>query len=737
MVSSRYTAITRRAFSKGAVAAGAAAIANPPALGQVRLLANDKTFLSIVQDKFVQPNVSRSVNGKLSATLRVAYAKNSIGRDEVHLRSYNQQLVGPTLRVRPGDVMEIRLENHLPWKESAHGHGHGSHNSFGYNATNLHTHGLHVSPAGRSDNVLITVLPSGAPKALEGPMTHVGAFDYRIEIPANHLPGTHWYHAHLHGSTAIQLASGMAGALIVEGDIDDVPEIRAVPERVFVFQQIPFQVPEGGGPGIIEDERLEDLIDRFSGSEDRKRFTTINGIVPVIRIKKGAVERWRFIDGGIFELLSLDAIGCSMPYDPAASSIAQFCPAAESLPSSAGIEFYPIARDGLTLGTLEKFQGRALPTLAPGNRLDILVKPTQEGTYILRKRELEADVLNAFVRFNMLVMSGMRIQDAANAVRDEPYAVAIIVVEPGTVNVPLPPEAVLKSLKRPAIIDSAAATTHHSIQFELKPGHPGHPSSIGYVGSRTFEHDMFPRTLQLGDIDKWTIGALREPHPFHIHVNPLQLAEIGGVAVPPLGLDVALVWPNKPISFVTRYEDFVGKFVLHCHNLVHEDLGMMELVEIVPRATGALTDLKYYQWDQAPGDAWSFLDEAGKPLGRPELLGKVVLLNLWDPACAGCADELKRIQSLQATLGTTLFVAAAVAQGADVLAVKAYFARHGIAKLGIYVDPSSSLSAHFKTTARPASILVDRAGHPRAWLHAAARWDSAEAEALVRYFLDN
>ena len=59
---------------------------------------------------------------------------------------------------------------------------------------------------------------------------------YEYRIRDDHPAGTYWYHPHLHGSTAMQVGSGMAGALIIEGPIDEVPEIAAAQERVFVFQ---------------------------------------------------------------------------------------------------------------------------------------------------------------------------------------------------------------------------------------------------------------------------------------------------------------------------------------------------------------------------------------------------------------------------------------------------------------------------------------------------------------------
>ncbi|HYO56210.1 multicopper oxidase domain-containing protein, partial [Archangium sp.] len=188
--------------------------------------------------------------------LEVKYAQAQLGNRTVFVRTYNGQLVGPTLRARPGDTLSILLVNQLPEDPSAPAGAHGAHGApvayaptqgdqdinipHGFNVTNLHTHGLHVSPdypsrckgKGKeskcdavSDNVLIEIPPGQTQK-------------YEIEIPRDHPPGTHWYHAHKHGSVAMQLASGMAGALIIEGGLDEVPEIKKAQEQILLFQQL-------------------------------------------------------------------------------------------------------------------------------------------------------------------------------------------------------------------------------------------------------------------------------------------------------------------------------------------------------------------------------------------------------------------------------------------------------------------------------------------------------------------
>ena len=61
------------------------------------------------------------------------------------------------------------------------------------------------------------------------------SYEVEIAIPAGQVPGTNWYHPHLHGSADVQIASGALGALIIEGDFTDVPEIAAAEERLLIL----------------------------------------------------------------------------------------------------------------------------------------------------------------------------------------------------------------------------------------------------------------------------------------------------------------------------------------------------------------------------------------------------------------------------------------------------------------------------------------------------------------------
>ena len=236
----------------------------------------------------------------------------SINGCPLKVRSYNGKLVGPTLVARPGDTLYIDLHNALPPEDTSQRLADVNQEvtqtgtSVGmvpnaFNVTNLHTHGLHVSPSsscpsGRphcdpaanpclqaSDNVLLTIQP--------GETCH-----YVIHVPRNHPSGTFWYHAHVHGSTALQVASGMEGALIIEDRPGSMPSWLAAAtahQKVFVIQTIPFEPsqdadwtvarPErdsgqrqrhrpGRGRSRVQPRRLPGLLpDRLAGPRDDQR----------------------------------------------------------------------------------------------------------------------------------------------------------------------------------------------------------------------------------------------------------------------------------------------------------------------------------------------------------------------------------------------------------------------------------------------------------------------------------
>ncbi len=232
---------------------------------------------------FVEPKALRSAGGTLQTRLTAAAGPALIAGRNATALSYNGGVPGPTLFLQPGDVLRVTLDNQL-------------------NATtNLHVHGLHVSPEGNSDNVLLAIEPGTS-------------FDYEYQLPENHPPGVYWYHPHHHGNVADQVFGGLYGAIVVE-DTEAIPVSR---ERVLVVSDITLDAA-GQVSGTSQ-------MDRMMGREGA--MVLVNGQAgPRVTSESSARERWRVInactsrylklrlDGQSLQLLGIDSGRFQLPHE--------------------------------------------------------------------------------------------------------------------------------------------------------------------------------------------------------------------------------------------------------------------------------------------------------------------------------------------------------------------------------------------------------------------------------------
>ena len=229
-----------------------------------------------------EPEVLQSSDGLLELTLAAALTDVVVAGRQVRALTFNGTIPGPTLRVRPGDRISLAFRNEMDAP------------------TNLHTHGLVVSPEGNSDNVFLHLEPGSE-------------FDYAYELGVDHPPGVFWYHPHDHGTTAEQLFAGLYGAIIVD---DDEP-IPAARERLLVIHDIAFD-------GDVV--HVASGVERMLGREGD--IVTVNGQVgATLEAKPGERERWRIVnacssrylrlrlDGQRMQLLGIDAGRYAEPRD--------------------------------------------------------------------------------------------------------------------------------------------------------------------------------------------------------------------------------------------------------------------------------------------------------------------------------------------------------------------------------------------------------------------------------------
>jgi suppressor of ftsI len=198
--------------------------------------------------------------------------------------------VAPTIRVRPGDAIDIDLRNQLPRSiETA-------------NDVDLHFHGLDVTPHKPGDDVLMSLAPPG------------GRLHYRFVVPASQPPGLYWYHPHSHGETYWQVTSGMSGVIVVDGLTERIPQLRDLRQRIAIVRDvqnrpdimsIPWyarkMTPKGAGTDPDDAPGPNESCLPESGMH-----LTLNGIAtPYVSIASGERQFFRIVNASAGRVLDL------------------------------------------------------------------------------------------------------------------------------------------------------------------------------------------------------------------------------------------------------------------------------------------------------------------------------------------------------------------------------------------------------------------------------------------------
>jgi FtsP/CotA-like multicopper oxidase with cupredoxin domain len=214
-------------------------------------------------------------------------------------------------------------------------------------------------------------------------------------------------------------------------------------------------------------------------------------------------------------------------------------------------------------------------SLAPGNRIDLLVQaPSAAGRF------------NVTYGGTVLLTVDVRQESG---------------VDP--INAPMPFPTRQQFAQMPGFLADlkfSDVKVRRDLHFASQPGPTGYPfptPSKHTIDGKQFSGHI-DQTMLLGGTEEWTLyndnpnGAA---HPFHIHINPFQVVEIrdpkqnGGTAVelptPWVWWDNFAIPPGGYVKILSKFVDFTGTYVLHCHILDHEDRGMMQLVQVVTNIT--------------------------------------------------------------------------------------------------------------------------------------------------------
>jgi len=436
---------------------------------------------------------------------------------------FEPSLDGPTLNIEAGDTIRVTFVNKL---------GKGR-------LTNIHYHGLQVSPLGHSDNVFR--------KMADGK-----TYESVVKVPTTHPSGTYWYHAHFHSDSDSQVMGGLSGLLIIKGSEQRLPEAwRDVPQRQMALRDI--QVPKDTDTIADNDE-----IDPGEAS-----FRFVNALYqPTLKMKSNRYEIWRLANIGsdVFYEIALDKHKLAV-----------------------------IAEDGLAVWKVVQKDKLLLP---PGKRFDVLVRGGKAGKYQL---------------LSLPHAQSEQVSDDTQELVDvkvpkRPEILATLTVEKGSG--PVSPAGRLPtSLADPTPIRREEVdVVRKPFVFSYKTKAQGAPSFQAVIDNVQFDDRMIPPVSPILDtVEEWHLqNATTDDHPFHIHVNDFFVVSVNGKRYPANSRQDTVIIPkqtqapskmvdgkkvpgeliNGEVVIRTRFKQFTGWFVYHCHILSHEDIGMMATIQV-------------------------------------------------------------------------------------------------------------------------------------------------------------
>jgi FtsP/CotA-like multicopper oxidase with cupredoxin domain len=444
----------------------------------------------------------------------------------------------PTLRLNPGDRVELDLTNRLTYippgpPNLVAGHSHDeeiaaaacSSGNISATSTNLHFHGLDIPPKCHQDDVLTTTIASMA-----------APFEYRFAIPLNAPPGLYWYHPHLHGFSTLQVNGGASGALIVSGMEKVKPEVAGLPERVLVIRQ-EFKDADSWLPGPNH------LTVNFQPAIYPRRRS------PIIQMKPGVKEFWRVANAASQAFLALELV-----YDGVPQNVTLIA-----------LDGIPVRR-GVQLSKIE---------LPPAGRAEFIVAGPAAGQA---------------ASFRQAGFDTGRI-GPLNPSRE----LARIVVTPDAAVPPAAPPGTAPPYKRPP---DGRVSARRSFYFAEAANGTNGPTRFFLAAEGTIPTVFNPSgpptvTTKVGALEDWVIANhAGEVHAFHIHQIHFLFLELNGRKLPnPEWRDTVVLpawdgagpYPAVKLRLDFRDPSIVGIFPFHCHILDHEDAGMMATVQVNPK----------------------------------------------------------------------------------------------------------------------------------------------------------
>jgi FtsP/CotA-like multicopper oxidase with cupredoxin domain len=523
-----------------------------------------------------------SQNGVLEVTLNLQTDVDAAGRQRYCYVTSNG-LVSPTLRVNPGDTLLIHFYNQLPaglapvvpevmpdMASMAHASAKGAaaalqitlHNgsasssdsspcnggAMSASVSNLHFHGLNVSPICHSDEVVNTLVQPGQ------------EFDYSVQIPANEPSGLYWYHPHPHGFSEGQVQGGATGAIIVEGIQQANTALVGLPEQTLVLRDLLVPVSEQSDTNVPAwDLSLDNVPVSFP--------TYTPAVLPVAPSQQ---ELWRILNSAADTILNLQYV---------VAGTAQ--------------QLTVVAIDGVPI-TGGSIQENSV-LLPPGSRTEIVVTTPTLG----QNAQLVTNYVNTGPDGDYDPTRPIANIVASTSAPTLPVLQAVSASSPAAIS--------KAKVRRFSSLAQTTPVAQRNLYFSEQLQDPTDPNSpttffITQEGMTPVAYTMGQApniVVHSGTVEDWVIqNRALEDHIFHIHQIHFQVMAVNGVAVndPAIRDTYDLpywtgqgAYPSITVRMDFRDPNIVGTFVYHCHILQHEDAGMMGAIEVLPAGAASST----------------------------------------------------------------------------------------------------------------------------------------------------
>lgn len=396
----------------------------------------------------------------------------------------------------------------------------------------VHWHGLHV------------------PQVMDGhPMYAIesgNSYVYEFEIV--NRAGMYWYHSHTHELTAKQVYSGLAGLIIVN---DEDEAKRGLPSGAkdlpIVIQDRSFTAENK----LSYTSHMREHMMGFLGEE-----ILVNGKPDFQLPVSQGVYRLRFLNGSNSRIYKLGW--------------------------GDGSPFTVIGTDG---GLLEKPVSRRYITLASAERVEILV-------------DFRDKKVGSTQTLKSLPFQGMRHMSSGNTLPEgsEFSVMTVKVTEESKALDPAQLPETLSKIDRLGLSDVANPETPLSIALRMRRMNWWLNGEDFEMLAATPSERVELNSHQLIQFDNGfqTRGGMRLPHPMHMHGQQFQIVKreirrgyqgaynsLSEGFVDNGWKDTVLVMPGERVTMIKPFEDFKGLFLYHCHNLEHEDMGMMRNFNVV------------------------------------------------------------------------------------------------------------------------------------------------------------